>query len=88
MYIWNYNSVINYNKAYNKAMQKYIFKVFYNKINKKEYNLLIWEYNIYQTNIIVMKNIIILKKTRGKKTINRHCEYIYISRYGLNIEFC
>ena len=38
-YIWNYDSVVNYNTAYSKTVHKYLLKVFYNKINKKEYNL-------------------------------------------------
>lgn len=36
--------------------------MFYNKTNKKEYNLQIWQNNIRYTNIISVKNIIILKK--------------------------
>lgn len=31
--------MVNYNIAYNKVAHKYLFKVFYNKINKKKYNL-------------------------------------------------
>lgn len=37
--IWDYNSVVNYNTAYNKAIHKYFPKAFSNRINKKEYNL-------------------------------------------------
>lgn len=33
------NSVVNYNTAYSKAVHKYFLKAFYNKTNKKEYNL-------------------------------------------------
>lgn len=38
-YIWNYGNAVNYNTAYSKAAYKYLFKVFYNKTNKKEYKL-------------------------------------------------
>lgn len=31
--------MINYDIAYNKAIYKYFLKVFYNKTNKKKYNL-------------------------------------------------
>ena len=38
-YIWDYGSIVNYNIAYSKAVHKYFLKAFYNKTNKKEYNL-------------------------------------------------
>lgn len=44
--------------------------MFYNKTNKKEYNLQILQYNIYYTNIILMKNINILKKTKEQKELS------------------
>ena len=47
-------------------MHKYLLKTFYNKINKKEYKLQIWQHNVQHTNIIAMKDIIILKKTKEK----------------------
>ena len=50
-------------------MHKYFLKIFYNKTNKKGYNLLIWQPNIRLINIIVIKNIIILKKTKKKKEL-------------------
>lgn len=47
---------------------KIFFKCFIIK-NKKENNLQIWYYNIYYTNKIVRKNIIILEKARKKKDL-------------------
>lgn len=44
---------------------KYIFKDFYNKTNKKEYNLQIWQYNICYTNLIAIKIMIAIAK-RGE----------------------
>ena len=38
-YIWDYGNAVNYDTAYNKVAHKYLLKVFYNRINKKEYNL-------------------------------------------------
>ena len=38
-YINNYGDAINYDTAYSKAVPKYFFKTFYNKKNKKEYDL-------------------------------------------------
>lgn len=35
----DYDYVVNYNIAYNEIMYKYFFKVFYNRINKIEYNV-------------------------------------------------
>ena len=37
-YIRDYSSTVKYDKAYSKAAYKYIFKVFYNRTNKKEYD--------------------------------------------------
>lgn len=38
-YIWDYGCAINYDMAYNKAIYKYLFKVFYGWTNKKKYEL-------------------------------------------------
>ncbi len=40
--IWDYGSALNYNIAYRKAAQMYLFKAFYNRTNKKEYKSQIW----------------------------------------------
>ena len=48
-------------------MHKYLLKAFYNRTNKKEYDLQIWQYNVCYTNIIAMKDVIIKEKTREKK---------------------
>lgn len=37
--ISNHHSAINYYTAHYKVVHKYFLKVFYNKTNKKEYNL-------------------------------------------------
>lgn len=52
-------------------MYKYLFKLFNNKINKKKYNLQIWQYNTNYTIIIILKDVIILEKIRGKKKLSR-----------------
>lgn len=62
-------NIINYDSIYSKALYKYFFKAFYNRMNKKKQNLEIQQHNIYQTNIIVIKDIIILKKTRENKKL-------------------
>ena len=41
-YIWDYNSAINYKTAYSQTAHKFFFKAFYNKINKKKYDVQIW----------------------------------------------
>ena len=38
-YIWDYSSAVNYNTAHSKLAHKYFLQVFYNKINKKKYDL-------------------------------------------------
>lgn len=68
-FIQDYNSAINYNTAYSKMAYKYLFKAFYNKSNKKEYKLQIWQHNMYYTNIIVIKDVIILEKVKKKEKL-------------------
>ena len=41
-YIWDYGSTINYNIIHSKAVHKNLLKIFYNKIDKKEYKVQIW----------------------------------------------
>ena len=50
-------------------MYKYLFKAFYNKINKKEYNLQIWQYNVRYINILVIKDMIISEKAKKKEIL-------------------
>ena len=38
-YIRDYGSAVNYDTGYSKAAHKYLVKEFYNKTNKKEYDL-------------------------------------------------
>lgn len=59
--------MINDDIAYSKAVHKYLFKAFYKKTNHKKYDLQIWQYNIDHTNIITMKDVIILEKAKRKK---------------------
>ncbi len=61
------SSAVNYNTANSKVAYKYFLKAFYNRTNKKEYKSQIWQYNIWYTNIITMKKVIILEKVRRKK---------------------
>ena len=68
--IWDYGSVVNYDTAYNKVAHKYLFKTFYNKTNKKKYDVQIWQHNIRHTNIITIKDVIIEQKTREKKRLS------------------
>ncbi len=38
-------------------------------MNKKEYNLWVWQYNVRHTNIITMKDMIISKKAKEKEIL-------------------
>ena len=67
--IQDYDSVVNYHIAHNEIAHKYLLKTFYNKTNKKEYDLQIWQYNVRHTNIIAMKDVIIEKKARKKEVL-------------------
>lgn len=48
--------------VHHKIAHKYFFKVFYRRINKKNYKLLILMYNICHINIIAMQNSILMEK--------------------------
>ena len=65
----NYSSAANYNNVYSKVTHKYLIKIFYNRTNKKEYDLQIWQYNICYTNIIAIKDVIIIEKVKEKKKL-------------------
>ena len=67
--IWDYNNIANYNIAHSKAAYKYLLQVFYNGINKIEYNAQIWQHNVHHTNIIVIKDVIISEKNREEKIL-------------------
>ena len=62
--------MIIYDIAHNEAAHKYLFKVFYNKTIKKKYELQIWQYNMWHTNIIAIKDVIILKKAQEEKILS------------------
>lgn len=65
----NYSNVVNYNTAYSKALYKYFFTVFFNKTIKKKYKLQIWKHNLCHSNIIAIRDRIILEKIREKKEL-------------------
>ena len=68
--IWNYVSAVNYNTAYSEAAHKYLLKAFYNRINKKKYDLQIWQHNILYTNIIAIKDVItVAERSRENKEL-------------------
>lgn len=58
--------MVNYDIAYSKAIYKFFHKAFYNKINKKEYNLQIQQHNINNINRIVIEDIIVATE-RGRE---------------------
>ena len=37
-YIWDYDNIVNSNTTYNKTAYKYLFKTFYNRTKKKDYD--------------------------------------------------
>lgn len=46
-------------------------QVFYNKTNKKEYDLQIWQYTMRYTNIMAIKDIILLKKAQEEEKLSK-----------------
>lgn len=67
--IQDYYNAVNHNTDHSKVAHKYLLKVFYNRINEKEYDLNIWQHNVRYTNIIAIKDVIILEKTSEKKAL-------------------
>lgn len=68
--IQDYGSAVNSNTTHSKVVHKYIPKLFYNRTNKKEYNMQIWEYNVCYTNIIEIKDIPILEKKKEREKLS------------------
>ena len=68
--IWDYGGAINNNTAHSEATHKYLLKAYYNRTNKKEYNLQIWQHNICYSNIFAMMDVIIEEKAREKKRLS------------------
>ncbi len=56
--IRDYGSVINYDRAHNKAAHKYLLKAFYGQTNKKEHKSQILKHNIRYTNVIAIQDAI------------------------------
>ncbi len=65
-WIWNYGNAVNYDTAHNEATYKYVLKAFYNRTNKKEYDSQIRQHNVRHTNIIAIKNVILVVEKGGK----------------------
>ena len=59
--IQDYGSAINYSMAHSKAAHKYLLKAFYGQTNK-EHESQILKHNIRHTNVIAMKDVIIIAK--------------------------
>lgn len=62
--------MINYNTAHSEAVYKYFLKTSNNGTNKKKYKLQIWKNNMWYTNIIAMKDIIIMVKVEERKKLS------------------
>ena len=82
--IRDYGSAVNYDTAHSKAAHKYLLKAFYNKTNKKEYDAQIWQHNVRHTNVIAMKDVIILKKALKKEgqLVVRNANKIALAEFG------
>lgn len=65
--ICDYGSTVNHDLAHSNTPNKFLLKAFYNMINKHKYNLEIQWHNIPHTNIIAIKNLILLVKNQKKK---------------------
>ena len=63
----DYGNSVNYDTTYSKIAHKYFLKAFYNRTNKKKYNMQSRECNVCHTNVIVMKNVIISKRALQNK---------------------
>ncbi len=58
--IQNYDSMVNYDTAHSEVVHKYLLKAFYNRTNRKEYDSQIRRHNVRYTNIIAMKDVILV----------------------------
>ena len=83
-YIRNYDNAINCDTTHTTAAYKYFFKAFYNRTNKKEYDTEIWQYNLRQRNVIVMKDIIIPTKAlkKDRQLVMKNANKITLAEFG------
>lgn len=54
--------MINYDTVHNEAVYRYIYKVFYGRINKMKYESQILNHNIWYINVNTIQNIIQMVK--------------------------
>lgn len=62
--------MINYIIVHNETIYEYLFKVFYRRTNKKEYDSHILQHHACYTHIFCM-NVVIITAKRVKKSQNR-----------------
>ncbi len=67
-YIQNYGSAVNNDTTHSETVHKYLLKAFYNRTNKKEYYSQSGQHNIRHTNIITMKDVILVVE-RGRELL-------------------
>lgn len=90
MQLTTLSSTVNYDLAHSKVINKYLFKAFYNRINKNKDDLQIWLYNICVLNIIAIKNVIVVAvrdRKNGKSLIIENMDKTIITKIAkvLNI---
>ena len=67
--IWGYGNAINYNTVHSKVAYKYLFKAIYNRTNKKEYVVQIWQHNLRHMKVIIIKDDYIKKSSKKGRIV-------------------
>ncbi len=91
---WNrgYGNAINYDTRHNEVAYKYLLKAFYERTNKKEYELQILKHNIRYTNVIAIQDAILIAKALDESAKKNSLLLIHLmqrsSGYVMQQMFC
>ena len=70
--IWRYNSADNFNTKHSEIAHKYLIKIFFDCINKRDtFQTQLLHHNTWHLNLLAMKDILLYRDTRQSK-INKH----------------
>jgi hypothetical protein len=80
--IQKYDSADNFNTEYSETAHKYLIKIFFNCINKRDtFQMQLLHYNTQHLNLLAMKDIFLHRNTRQSK-INKHALTVIIIQFN------
>jgi len=80
--IQRYDSADNFNTEHSETVHKYLIKIFFDCINKRNtFQMQLLHHNTQHLNLLAMKDILLYKDTRQSK-INKHALTVMITRFN------